>query len=84
MENRVKPPTSMDDFKGKPPRVSASKEGIDEADLEATRAMLQQYTQDDGFHCPRCGVVIVDPEEAIYHLAEEINKALDHLGKRPE
>ncbi|GAI83195.1 unnamed protein product, partial [marine sediment metagenome] len=37
-----------------------------------------------GFHCPRCGVVITDPEKAIYHLAEEINKALDHLGKRPE
>ena len=78
MENRVKPPTSMDDFKGKPPRVSASKEGIDEADLEATRAMLQQYTQDDGFHCPRCGVVIVVPEEAIYHLAKEESAARHH------
>ncbi len=81
MENREKPPTSLADFKGKPPRVSVTREPKDEADVVITKAFLQQYTQDDGFHCPACGVVIKNPEQAVYHLAEEINKALDHLGR---
>lgn len=81
MENRQKAPTSLTDFKGKPPRVTPTREVKDAADLAATKALLEQYTQDDGFHCPRCGVVIKNPEQAVYHLAEEINKALERLGE---
>ena len=81
MDNRLKPPTSLDAFKGKPPRVSVTHDPQDEADIAATQLLLQLYTQDDGFHCPQCGVIITSPEQAIYHLAEEINKTLDALLK---
>ncbi len=82
MENRSKPPTSLADFKGKPPRVEVTREPKDEADVAATNSMLQLYTDKDGFHCPRCGVVITNREDAVYHLAEEINKSLELLDKR--
>ncbi len=79
MDNRGKEPKSLADFKSKPPRVTVTRQPEDEGDILATKALIEQYTQPDGFHCPRCGVVIKNPEEAVYHLAEEINKALDHL-----
>lgn len=82
MENREPAPPELTDFKGKPPRVEVTREPKDEADVLATKALLEQYTKPDGFHCPACGVVITNPEEAVYHLAEEINKALERLGKR--
>ncbi|MBA7554003.1 hypothetical protein ES705_46613 [subsurface metagenome] len=81
MEKPNKPPTSLADFKGNPPRVQVTKQPKDEGDRIATIALLNQYTQKDGFHCPRCGVIITKPEEAINHLAEEINKSLALLGK---
>ena len=81
MDQPTKPPTDLSAFKGKPPRVTVTKGSKDEGDGVATLALLQQYTQEDGFNCPRCGVVITNPEEAINHLAEEINKALALLGK---
>ena len=83
MKNHSRPPTSLTDFKGKPPRVEVTRESIDDADRAATIGMLERYTQPDGFHCPRCGEVITDPEEAVYHLADEINQALDRLGGQP-
>jgi len=76
-----KPPTKLTDFKAKPPRVEVTREPKDEADIEATKALIELYTQPDGFHCPRCGVVIKNVDEAVYHLADEINKALAHLGR---
>ncbi|MBA7538938.1 hypothetical protein ES705_31216 [subsurface metagenome] len=81
MKEPRKPPINLADFKGKAPRVEVTREPKDEGDILATKSLIEQYTQDDGFHCPRCGVVIKNPEEAVYHLAEEINKALDHLAK---
>jgi len=81
MEQKKPEPTSLRDFKAKPTRVEVTRDSKDEADIAATKAMLDRYTQPDGFHCPRCGVVITDIEEAVNHLAEEINKALDHLGR---
>ena len=81
MENRPKPPIKLTDFKGNPPRVEVSRDCKDEADIAATKGLLDLYTQPDGFHCPRCGVVITDIEEAVNHLAEEINKALAHLKR---
>jgi len=81
MEQKPIPPVKITDFKGKPARVEATRDCKDEADIAATKGFLELYTQPDGFHCPRCGVVITNPEDAVYHLAEEINKALDHLTK---
>ncbi|GAI88197.1 unnamed protein product [marine sediment metagenome] len=84
MQNREKPPPKLTDFKGEPPRVEVTRDPKDEADVLATKGLIELYTQPDGFHCPRCGVVIKDIDEIVEHLAEEINKALAHLGKRTE
>ena len=81
MDTHEKVPTGLADFKGKPPRVEVTREPKDEADILATKLLIEQYTQDDGFHCPVCGVVYKNPEEAVYHLAEEMNKALDYLSR---
>ena len=81
MQNREPPSPKLTDFKANPATVYATRDCKDEADIAATKAMIERYTQPDGFHCPRCKVVITNPEEAVYHLAEEINKALAHLSK---
>jgi len=81
MQEPVKPPTRLTDFKGKPPRVEVTAKSKDEADIAITKAFIERYTDNDGFHCPRCPYTTTKPDEAVYHLAEEINKALDHLGK---
>ena len=78
------PPPKITDFKGKPVTIEATRECKDLADIEATKGFLELYTQPDGFHCPRCEAIITNPEEAVIHLAEEMNKALAHLVKRPE
>jgi len=79
--NTPEEPTSLADFKGKLPGVTVTTQAGDEADRVATLALLNLYTQEDGFHCPKCGVVIKNPEEAVNHLAEEINKSIAQLGK---
>ncbi|MBA7690158.1 hypothetical protein ES703_98682 [subsurface metagenome] len=81
MEQPKKRPTKLDDFKAQHLSVSVSTNPKDEADAAATKSLLEYYTQEDGFHCPRCGAVITNPDEAVYHLAEEINKSLAMLGK---
>ena len=81
MENRTKPPLSFKDLKSEPPRVEVTREPQNEADIIATRNLVELYTQPDGFHCPKCGVVFTTPDDAVYHLAEEINKALAHLSE---
>lgn len=72
---------TLNDFKGKPTRVSVTRSPMDDADAIGTEGMLQQFTDKDGFHCPRCSFTTTDRDEAVYHLEEEINKALDKLGK---
>jgi len=72
----------MKDFKGNAPRVRITKHPKDEADVASTKILMDLYTQEDGFHCPRCGVVINDGDKAVAHLGEEINKALATLGKK--
>jgi len=84
MNQPQKPEPKLTDFKGKPATVTATRECTDEADIAATKGFLELYTQPDGFHCPRCGVVITKPEEAVNHLADEINKALAHLASMPK
>ena len=68
-------------FKGSIPRIEASTESPDEADRIATQGLLELYTQPDGFHCPRCDFTTSKPDEAVSHLAEEMNKALAHLSR---
>ena len=82
MENRANRPTSLADFKGKLPFVTVTRQPDDPGDLEATRSLIQLYTHEDGFHCPRCPFITSDPDEAVNHLAEEINKALEGLARR--
>jgi len=74
-------PKSLASFKGKSPQVRVTKHPKNEADVAATKVLMDLYTQDDGFHCPRCGVVITNGDQAVAHLGEEINKALAQLGK---
>jgi len=81
MQNREAAKSKLTDFKGKPTGIEVSRDCQDEADIHATKAFLELYTQPDGFHCPRCGVVITNAEKAVYHLAEEMNKALAHLSR---
>lgn len=69
-------------FKGRMPQVRATGEKVDDADLAGTEALLNQYTDEDGFHCPRCGVTIANRSDAIAHLAEEINESFRHIGER--
>ncbi|MBA7537373.1 hypothetical protein ES705_29640 [subsurface metagenome] len=81
MQNREPAPPTITDLPGQPLGVRVDTQAKDEGDSIATLALLNLYTQQDGFHCPRCGVIIKKPEEAINHLAEEINKSLASLGK---
>lgn len=48
-------------------------------DGNATVALLQAYSDDNGFHCPRCGATITNPNYAIEHLAQEINASFAKL-----
>jgi len=82
MENKGRLPSKLTDFKGKTPRVTFTHQAKDEADLIVTQELIKLYTQEDGFHCPKCGVVIKDLDDAVYHLGEEINKTLEELEQR--
>jgi len=70
---------SLRQFRGNPPEVTITNKVEDEADVAATKLLLESHSKDGVFHCPRCGVVITDPEKAIEHLADEINKAMASL-----
>jgi len=63
-------------------KVAVTKEPSDNADVYATAQLLELYTEKGLFSCPRCPFTTTDQEKAVYHLAEEINNALTHLGKR--
>lgn len=69
-------------FKGRLPQVSVIRGQGDDADIAGTEALLNQYTDETGFHCPRCGVTITNPDKAIEHLGEEINEAFRTIGLR--
>ncbi len=81
MTTDKKPPEKLTDFKGKPLRVTPTRTPKDPGDLEATRALMQAYTDKDGFHCPRCNATFTNPDLAVEHLGEEINKAFEKLGR---
>ncbi len=81
MTNRKRPPSRPLDGKGKSPSVIPTKKPKDEADREATKVLMDLYSDEEGFHCPKCGVTITNGDKAVLHLAEEINKALAHLKR---
>jgi len=84
MENRATKPTKLTDFKGQPPRVTPTRKPKDPGDLEATRSLILTYSDNDGFHCPMCKVVIKDLDQAVIHLGEEINKAFEKISGLPK
>ena len=82
MQNNPEIPNPLTHIPAKLPRVRVTYEPKDQADIEATKALLQLYTDKDGFKCPRCNKIITDPTEAVEHLAEEINNALTWLERK--
>lgn len=61
------------------PRVEITKDKPNAADEAATRLLFESYTDEKGFHCPRCGETITNPDKAIEHLRDEINEAMTKL-----
>jgi len=80
MEPQAKKPIKLTDFEGKPLRVTPTRKPKDPGDLEATRSLIQAYSDKDGFHCPKCGITITNPDEAVIHLGEEINKSIEQIS----
>jgi len=76
------PPNPLTDTNGAPLRVHLTREPKNIADRTTTQALIEAYTDKDGFHCPKCGKVITNPDKAVEHLEGEINKTLDWLNKQ--
>jgi len=58
-----------------------------QSDTQATQLLLDFYRQDDGWHCPRCQQVFIDPTAFAQHLQEEIRKswaALSEITPKPK
>jgi len=55
----------------------------DPRDAQITKALLDAYQQDDGWHCPKCGQVFTDPTPFAQHLIDELNRGLATLPKPP-
>jgi hypothetical protein len=66
---------------GSPLGVKVVKAEPDHPDTMATRLLLEAYSDKDGFHCPWCKTTIGDGQEAVQHLADEINKAFRDYAK---
>ena len=60
---------------GNPLGVKAVKADENHPDAAATRLLFEAYSNAGGFHCPWCQATITDEQEAVKHLAMEINKA---------
>jgi len=48
----------------------------DPRDAQTTKALLDAYQQDDGWHCPKCGQVFTNPTTFAQHLIDELNRGL--------
>lgn len=46
----------------------------DPKDAQTTRALLNAYQRDDGWHCPKCGQVFTEPTPFAQHLIDELNR----------
>lgn len=68
-------------FGGRMPAVEVTRGDRDSADDLATRRLLEQYMDETGFHCPKCGITLTNRDDAVEHLAGEINKSLKALGE---
>lgn len=53
----------------------------DPRDAQTTKALLDAYHQDDGWHCPKCQQVFTDPTTFAQHLIDELNRGLAALPK---
>jgi len=51
-------------------------------DAQATKALLDAYQRDDGWHCPRCNQLFTDPDAFAQHIIDEANTAFANLAKR--
>jgi hypothetical protein len=79
MTEKREPPL-LSDFLPKQTFVTLQRQGGNEADAAATKSLIETFTDKDGFHCPRCKATITNPEEAVEHLAMEINKAMQEMS----
>jgi len=82
MKTGGEPPNPSTASQSAPLRVRPTTAPDNPGDLDATRALIEFYSDQDGFHCPRCHAVIQDITEAVYHLGDEINQAFAQLGKK--
>jgi len=60
----------------------------DPRDAQITKALLDAYQRDDGWHCPKCGQVFTNPTPFAQHLIDELNRGLAAMasqttGKQP-
>lgn len=62
-------------------RLSIARDNPTRADAEATKALMNFYQKEDGWHCPRCSQVFTDPQAFAEHIVDEFNKALDSLPR---
>lgn len=53
----------------------------DPRDAQITKALLDAYKRDDGWHCPKCGQVFTKPTPFAQHLIDELNRGLSALPK---
>lgn len=51
-------------------------------DAQATKAIMDTYQQDDGWHCPRCSDLFTDPDHFAQHMIQELNAAMAELAQR--
>ncbi|GAG82339.1 unnamed protein product, partial [marine sediment metagenome] len=52
----------------------------DPRDARITKALLDAYKRDDGWHCPKCGQTFTKPTPFAQHLIDELNRDLYKLG----
>jgi hypothetical protein len=72
-------PTKL--FTGALPQVRIAQGQPTAADEAATRYLYEAYTDKDGFHCPKCGKTITNPNEAIDHIKDEINETMANIHR---
>lgn len=65
---------------GKP--LELAKENPNPADAQTTKALLDAYHREDGWHCPRCKQVFTDPTTFAQHLIDEFNRAFAGIASQ--
>lgn len=60
--------------------IELTHDQANQPDAQATKALLNAYRQDDGWHCPRCDLVTTNPDAFAQHLIDELNTAIAALA----